>query len=177
MSDNGSTFRGQGSAVFRCVSASIVALALLPLSTRAQDIRIVRTDCRQPVHLVAKDVPLSTVLHDLSKSLHFAVVYHSQTDPLVTTDSRAFATDLVRTLAGNMNFSLEEATDPRCALGRRIARLSVLPDPAAGNRSTVASARPAWQTPEMERIGRLGMSDYLRSHGMPDQPMEEVAVH
>jgi hypothetical protein len=73
--------------------------------------------------------------------------------------------------------ALEEAADAHCAEGRRSARLSVLPDPAGGNRAVVASARLAWQTPEMERIARLGMHDYLTSHGMADQPMEELAVH
>jgi hypothetical protein len=129
------------------------------------------------VHLVAKDMPLSTVLTALSASLNFVVVYHSQTDPRVTIDTRSLAPDLVRKLARNMNFSLEEAADAHCAGGRRIARLSVLPDPDGGNRAVVASARPAWQTPEMERIARLGMHDYLTSHGMADQPMEELAVH
>lgn len=161
----------------RAVRACIAGLALVSLTTGAQQLRIARTDCSQPVHVVAKDVPLSTVLKDLSAALHFVLVYHSETDPLVTTDARSPATDLVRNLARNMNFSLEETPDPRCVQGRRIAKLSVLPDPAAGNRSTVASARPAWQTPEMERIGRLGMQDYLKSHGIAEQPTEELAVH
>jgi hypothetical protein len=164
-------------AMCRGAHACIAALALVPLSTGAQELRIARADCSRPVHVVAKDVPLSTVLKALSESLHFVVSYHSDTDPLVTADARAPATDLVRRLARDMNFSLEEASDPRCVQGRRIAKLSVLPDPAGGNRGTVASARPAWQTPEMERIARLGMSDYLRSHGMADQPIEELAVH
>jgi hypothetical protein len=157
--------------------AFIAVLALLPPAASAQYVQIARADCAQPVHLVARDVRLSTVLKDLSERLHFVVVYQSQTDPLVSTDARSHATDLVRRLARDMNFSLEEATDPRCAQGRRIAKLSILADPASGNRATVASARPAWQTPEMERIARLGMQDYLQSHGIADQSMEELAVH
>jgi len=164
-------------ALRRCAKACIVAVALVSFTTDAQQVRIASADCAQPVHLIAKDVPLSTVLRDLSAKLHFDLVYHSETDPLITTDAKSPATDLVRNLARDMNFSLEEAPDPRCARGRRIAKLSVLPDPAAGNRSTIASARPAWQTPEMERIGRLGMQDYLRSHGIAEQPTEELAVH
>jgi len=58
-----------------------------------------------------------------------------------------------------------------------LAKLSVLPDPPGGNRAAVASARPAWMTPEMERIGKLGMQDYLQSHGIPGQPTEELTVH
>jgi len=80
-------------------------------------------------------------------------------------------------LAREMNYTLEQENDPRCAQGRRVSRLSILPDPADCNRGIVASARPAWQTPEMERIARLGFSNYLKSHGMADQPMEELAVH
>ena len=151
--------------------------ALLPLSASAQELRVAGASCSQPVRLVAKDVPLSTVLRSLSASLHFEVVYHAKSDPLVTIEAKSLAPDLVRRLARNMNFSLEEATDARCAQGRRIAKLSVLPDPAGGNRGTVASARPAWQTPEMERIGRLGLQDYLRSHGIQNKPLEELAVH
>jgi hypothetical protein len=158
-----------------CVFVS--GLALVSLSAGAQELRIVRTDCSKPVHLVARDIPLSMLLRSLSASLHFDVVYHAQSDPLVTADAKSLAPDLVRNLARDMNFSLEEATDPGCAQGRRIARLSVLPDPAGGNRGTVASARPAWQTPEMERIARLGLQDYLQSHGAANQPIEELAVH
>ncbi|HXU67156.1 MAG TPA: hypothetical protein VN707_07330 [Casimicrobiaceae bacterium] len=164
-------------ALHRGMVACVAALGFVTLAAHAQELRIATADCSQPVHLIAKDVPLSTVLTDLSLSLHFVVAYHSQTDPRVTTDTREPATDLVRKLARNMNFSLEETPDAHCAEGRRIARLSVLPDPAGGNRATVASARPAWQTPEMERIARLGMRDYLTSHGFPEQPMEELAVH
>jgi hypothetical protein len=177
MSDTESKFIGPGRAMLRGFGVLVAACGLLPASSSAQDIRIARAECSQPIHLVAKDAQLSNVLKRLSESLRFAVVYQSQTDPLVTIDARLFAVDLVRRLTRDMNFSLEQADDPRCAQGRRVAKLSVLPDPDGGNRGTVASARPAWQTPEMARIARLGMSDYLRSHGMPDQPMEELAVH
>jgi hypothetical protein len=163
--------------VAQAARTCIAVLALLPLPALAHDVQIARTDCAQPLHLVAKGAPLSMVLKDLSERLHFVVVYQSQTDPLVSTDVQAYATDLVRKLARDMNFSLEEASDPRCAQGRRIAKLSILADPASGNRATVASTRPAWQTPEMERIARLGMQDYLQSHGIADQSMEELAVH
>ena len=160
-----------------CVLVLGVAMGAVPSTAAADDIRIARGDCRHPVHLVAREARLSSVLKKLAESLHFIVVYQSQTDPLVTTDARSPATDLVRTLARNMNFSLEEATDVHCAQGRRIAKLSVLPDPPGGNRAAVASARPAWMTPEMERIGKLGMQDYLQSHGIPGQPTEEPTVH
>ena len=172
-----SKFIGAGRAMLRGFGVLVAACGLLAASSSAQDIRIARAECSRPIHLVAKDAQLSNVLKRLSESLRFAVVYQSQTDPLVTIDARLFAIDLVRRLTRDMNFSLEQADDPRCAQGRRVAKLSVLPDPDGGNRGTVASARPAWQTPEMARIARLGMSDYLRSHGMPDQPMEELAVH
>ena len=157
--------------------AFLAALTLVSLSSSAQELRIAGGNCWTPVHVVARDVPLSTVLRTLSASLHFDVVYLAETDPLVTTDANSLAPDLVQRLARNMNFSLEEATDRRCARGRRIAKLSVLPDPARRNVQTVTSARPSWQTPEMERIARLGLQDYLQSHGLADQPIEGLAVH
>lgn len=151
--------------------------AFLSVPAAAQDLRIAGISCAEPVHLVAKDIPLSTVLQALSASLHFDVVYQARTDPAVTIETTALAPDLVQDIARNMNFSLEEATDARCAHLRRIVKLSVLSDPAGGNRGAIASARPAWQTPEMERIGRLGLQDYLESHGMANQPIEQLAVH
>lgn len=159
------------------VCALVASLALVSPPAQPQDLRIATTGCAKPVHLIAKGVPLSTVLRSLSASLHFDVAYHSETDPLVSIDAKLPAPYLVRDLARNMNFSMEEATDARCAQGRRIAKLSVLPDPAGGNRGAVASARPAWQTAEMERIGRLGMQDYLQSHGITEQPVAALAVH
>ena len=151
--------------------------AFLSVPAAAQDLRVASIGCAKPVHLVANDIPLSTVLHALSSSLHFDVVYKAETDPVVTIETTALAPDVVRDIARNVNFSLEEATDARCAQGRRIVKLSVLPDPAGRDHGTIASARPAWQTPEMERIGRLGLQDYLASHGMPNEPIEELAVH
>ena len=177
MSYGTTSFMERRRTMLRGIRIVMAAMVSLPMASLAQEIRIANADCSQPVHLVARDARLSSVLKDLSETLHFTIVYQSETDPLVTTDARSFPIELVRTIARDMNFSLEEAADARCAQGRRIARISVLADPAAGNRATVASARPAWQTPEMERIARLGMRDYLTSHGMADQPMEELAVH
>ena len=168
---------GWARRAWRARAACAGACALVAFHANAQELRIVPANCSKPVHLVARDVPLSTVLRSLSESLNFTVVYRADTDPRVTTDATSLAPDLVRNLARNMNFSLEEATDPRCANGRRIAKLSVLTDPGGARRGPVASARPAWQTPEMERIARLGLQDYLRSHGAAEKPIEELAVH
>ena len=41
----------------------------------------------------------------------------------------------------------------------------------------MAPKKPAWQTPEYDRIAKQELSDYLRSHGLKDQPLEEIAVH
>ena len=141
----------------------------------AQEVRIGRADCSEPVHLVARQAPLSSVLKDLAESLGFELVYQSQRDLLVTRNERLSATDLVRDLAHEMNFSIEQTFDPRCLNSRRVAKVSVLPDTDDKARSTFA-LRAAWQTPEMDRIARQQMSDYLRSHGMEDQSIEDIAV-
>lgn len=70
---------------------------------------------------------------------------------------------------------MEHVIDARCSQAR-VSKLSILPDRPDGSPRKVA-ARPAWQTPEMERIAKQGLSDYLRSHGMEDKPVEELAVH
>jgi len=170
-------FTDRRHALFRAASACIAGLVLSPLTAPAQDVRIARGGCAQPIHLVAKDVRLSTVLKNLSDRLHFVLVYESQTDPLVSTDARSYATDIVRRVAGDMNFSLEEATDSRCATGRRIAKLSILADSGSGNRGMPAPVSPAQQTPEMEGIARRGMQNYLGSHGIPDQRVEALVAH
>jgi hypothetical protein len=151
------------------------ATLLLPVGASAHDVRVSNVDCGGPVRLVARQVPLSIVLKRLAESLGFELVYQSQNDPLVTIDERLAATDLVRRLAHDMNFSVEQAFDPRCLQNRRVAKFSVLPGTNENSRS-VAAARPPWQTPEMERIARQTTADYLRSHGLADQSIEDLAV-
>jgi hypothetical protein len=74
-----------------------------------------------------------------------------------------------------MNFSIEQTFDPRCLQHQRVTKVSVLPD-MGDKKGPRAAARAAWQTPEMDRIARQQMSDYLRSHGMEDQSIEDIAV-
>jgi len=151
-------------------------LVAVPVEVSAQEIRISRADCADTVGLVARQAPLSRVLERLGESLGFVLIYQSQSDPLVTRDARLAATDLVRALAHDMNFSIEEAFDPNCLQGRRVTKLAVLPDTADKGPSGVA-AHPARQTPEIERIARQTMVDYLQSHGQEDQSVEDIAVH
>jgi hypothetical protein len=157
-----------------CAACLFTAL-LLPVGVSAQDVRVSHVDCGAPVRLVARQVPLSIVLKRLAESLGFELVYQSQSDPLVTTDERLAATDLVRQLAHDMNFSIEQAFDPSCLQNRRVAKLSVLPGTSEKSHS-VTAARPPWQTPEMERVARQTTADYLRSHGLEDQSIEDLAV-
>ena len=152
-------------------------LVVVPVEVSAQAIlRVSRADCAEPVRLIARQAPLSSVLKRLADSLGFALIYQSQSDPLVTRDGRLAATDLVRALAHDMNFSIEETFDPSCLQSRRVTKLSVLPDTTDKSRAGVA-AQPARQTPEIERIARQTMVDYLQSHGQEDQSIEDIAVH
>ena len=141
----------------------------------AQEVRVDRADCSQPVHLAARQAPLSSVLKELAESLGFELVYQSQRDLPVTRNERLPATDLVRGLAHDMNFSIEQTFDPRCLQRQRVTKVSVLPD-TGDKKAPRAAARGAWQTPETDRIARQQMSDYLRSHGMEDQSIEDIAV-
>ena len=74
-----------------------------------------------------------------------------------------------------MNFSLEQTVDVACAQGRRLVKVSVLPETGDKNGS-VPLPRSAWQTAETARVARQALSDYLRSHGMDDVPQEAIAV-
>jgi hypothetical protein len=141
----------------------------------AQEVRVGRADCSEPVHLVAREAPLSSVLKRLAETLGFELVYQSQRDLLVTRNERLPVTDLVRDLAHDMNFSIEQTFDRRCLYNQRLAKISVLPDTGDNTRPSTA-ARALSQTPEMDRIARQQMSDYLRSHGMEDQSIEDIAV-
>jgi hypothetical protein len=153
-------------------AACAVALLAFAVPATAQQIRISGGGCGQPVHLVAQEAPLSSVLQQLADALRFKLAYRSDDDPLVTADERLPATDLVRKLARDVNFSMEQATDARCP---RVAALSILPDGPDNGRPRIAK-KPSWQTPEYERIARQTMSDYLQSHGMPDQPLKALEV-
>lgn len=150
-------------------------LVAAPIEASAQEIRISRADCAELVGLVTRQAPLSRVLERLGKSLGFVLIYQSQSDPLVTRDAPLAATELVRVLASNMNFSIEEVSDPHCLQGRRVTKLSVLPDTADKGPSRVV-APPPLRTPEIDRIARQTMVDYLRSHGQEDQSVEDIAV-
>ena len=74
-----------------------------------------------------------------------------------------------------MNFSLEQTVDAACAQGRRLVKVSVLPETGDKNGS-VPVPGSAWQTAETARVARQALSDYLRSHGMDDVPQEAIAV-
>jgi len=161
-------------AVPSCLRIAWVSVLLaLALPCAAQEIRVTGGNCGDPVHLVAREAPLSSVLERLADSARFKLAYRSDDDPLITADERLPLTELVRKLARDVNFSMEQRTDQGCA---RVAAVSVLPDATDTGRPKVAK-KPAWQTPEYERIAKQGLSDYLQSHGLPDQPIEEIAIH
>ena len=103
-------------------------LVALALTAGAQEVRISKGNCGEPVHVVAHEAALSKILGGLSKSLGFELVYQSQSDPLVSVDDRGSAAELLPSLARNLNFSMELSVDPQCAKGHRVSKLSVLPD-------------------------------------------------
>jgi hypothetical protein len=172
------TGRGSDAFVQRGLVAALstAMIGLYSTGVPAQEIRVGRSACADPVTVVARNAPLSTVLKRLADALHFEIDYQAQSDPTVILDERANANELVLRLVRTMNFSMEQSVDARCANHRRIVRLSILADGADGQR-VPAKNRSAPQAREMDRIAREGLSDYLRSHGMDDEPMEALAVH
>jgi hypothetical protein len=153
---------------------ALVVLVLISSESPAQQIRVENAACGEPIRVVARDAPLSDVLKRIAGAMHFRVEYQAQSDPRITIDERSDASALVLRLIRETNFSMEQVRDTRCASAWRIANLAIL---SQRGEQRVAPARPAWQTPETERIAREGLSDYLRSHGMDDQPREALAVH
>src|SRR4051794_11855218 len=151
------------------------AIALNPSNAIAQHIRIDAAACDSPVHLVVKDDALSSVLKQLADTLHFEMVYQAHHDPPVNADARMSANELVGALVRDMNFSLEQAVDARCAQGRRLVKLFVLPETDRNNAGVNVSPTPS-QAAQTERVAREALSDYLRSHGMDDLPQEAIAV-
>jgi len=150
------------------------ALFVLGSGTYAEEIRVTPGACGESVGLVAQDAPLSSVLKRLGQSLGFELVYQSQRDPLITRDERSSPVALILDLAQGMNFSVEQVMDRRCTNRNRVARVSVLPD--QGDKAPMPLAKHDLRIPELERIARQGLSDYLRSHGMEDQTIESLAV-
>jgi len=132
-----------------------VFLVALALTAGAQEVRIDRGKCGEPVHVVAHEAALSKILEGLSKSLGFELVYQSQSDPLISLDDRGSAVELLPTLARDLNFSMELSVDARCAKGHRVSKLSVLPDTAAvraARMPPVARATaPPYQSSEANR--------------------------
>jgi len=153
-----------------CIAA--MSACALPCAAQTISASVSGGGCDQAVHLVAREAPLSSVLQRLADTQRFRLVYRTDDDPIVTADERLPVMDLVRRLAREVNYSVEQATEGRCT---RLAFLAVLPDGSGTSRPKIAK-KPAWQTPEYERIAKQGLSDYLRSHGIPDQPVQELEV-
>jgi hypothetical protein len=153
--------------------AWVGAMLALALPCAAQQVRVTGGDCGEPVHVVAQEAPLSSVLKRLADAARFKLAYRSDDDPLITADERLPLTELVRKLARDVNFTIEQRSDAGCA---RVAAVSVLPDGTDSSRPPNPK-KAAWQTPEYDRIAKQELSDYLRSHGLKDQPLEEIAIH
>jgi len=128
--------------------------------------------CGQAVHLVAREAPLSSVLQRLADTQYFRLAYRADDSPIITVDERLPVLELVRRLTREVNYSVEQATEDNCT---RLAILAVLPDGFGTIRPKNAN-KPSWQTPEYERIAKEGLSGYLQSHGLRDQPVKENSV-
>src|SRR5262249_554662 len=132
--------------------------------------------CTRVVHVVAHEARLSDVLREISHSVGFTFRFESTGDPLVSIDEQLAPTELLRRLAGDLNFSMEQTADARCTERTRSAKLFVLPDAGMGN-GTVESSRNGWQTSETAKIARQTGLDYVQSHGLAEQLLESTEHH
>ena len=172
--------RARLSATAACKNmlACVIAMMLMSASAIAAELLVKGGDCGEPVHLVAREARLSNVLRSLSEAQHFGVSFQSEYDPFVTIDAQLSLVDLVRRVAYDVNFIIEQASNSRCPADRRVVKVLVLPNGGDKNRpgNLATGANASGLTPEMERIGRKTLSDYLTSHGMADQSAEDLAV-
>ena len=132
-----------------------------PWPANAGDIRISGGDCGAAVHLVARGVPLSDVLEQLSRTLHFELVGNADRDMPVSIDLTGRPIDLAARLGGLENMSVTLEDDPRCRARERIVKLWVLP------RKEAAPARATAAQAEQARREQEGIDMVLRAHGMP----------
>ena len=144
-----------------------VALAACAAAAPAQELKIERVDCRAGVHVVARDVPMSRVLQELSQLLGFHLKFQADTDRKVTLDLTRPPAQLVAKLLESDSVVYDEIPDPRCPGRQTLARVWVLP------RGEDGPPPPRELTP---------MEQYRRAHGLPledpadqDKPAQDGA--
>jgi hypothetical protein len=163
------------------IGAAIGALALLanPL-VLAQEIRVDGGNCMSGVRLVAREAHLADVLKRLAQALDFQLSFQSESNPLVTIDATAPATELLARLGSAGNISMTEARNPACPQYLRIVNVWVLPNASAGPMRGVAPSSPARDAlSEQARKGQQGIDLVLTSHGvapLPEAKSEDQAA-
>jgi len=140
------------------IAAGTASIALSH-GAAAGEIRVSGGGCGATVHLVARDAPLSDVLQQLAKSLHFELVGAADDDTRVNVDVARRPTDLVARLAGLDNISMTLEENPRCPGRERIVKLWVLP------RKEVAATHATAAQAEQARREQEGIDTFLRAHG------------
>ena len=163
-------FAARVGAAVACVLLGVLPAAALP---PAGEIRVnTGNGCAAPVHLVARNAPLSDVLARLATSLDFEVSFESDNDPLVNVDVSRPLADLVMQLAPLENLSVAQVRDPHCPQRDRIVKIWVLP---AGNGGAIRTAmetpdaRLAREAAERLRKGSAGVDHFLGAHGLAPQ--------
>jgi hypothetical protein len=162
------------------IGAAIVlagAVAVPAAAATAGEIQITGSGgCASPVHLVARNAPLSQVLDRLGGALGFEVSFESDSDPLVDVDASRPPLGLLTQLAPLENLSVAQARDPRCPHMEMVAKVWILP---TGGGSAMRTAMGAPDAPlmrealEREREAQAGIDLYLASHGnIPDSNAE-----
>lgn len=115
------------------IGATILMAAglLAAAAARGDAVSITGDRCSPTVRIVANDARLSDVLRRLARALDFDLAFEARNDPPVTADASRRAVDLLTTLAHGANISIAQDPDSRCASGKRIAKVWILPGPDA----------------------------------------------
>jgi hypothetical protein len=100
---------------------------LVAAQAGAQQVQVRAGGCGSPVHVIARDAPLSKVLAELARVLEFKLQFDADSDPLVSVDASRRPVELVTTLAPEMNVGVTQSRDPGCAGRDRISKVWVLP--------------------------------------------------
>jgi len=159
----------------RCAPSVVVRCGLFlllgsPLSVPAADrISIIRGDCAQGVHLVARGARLSDVLMRLSEELGFQLHLIGSSDSVVDIDIFKQAPELIAKLSPIDNLIIAQARDPLCAGRSRVVKVWLLSKGNQGSPKPAAGATPPTRAISEAEVRQARENDnmYRKAHGMP----------
>ena len=107
--------------------AACASAAAAEMSVPAGDLRIAADACATRIHLLARDVALSTVLNRLAQRFHFELHFRDDDDPKVDFAGASDLTTLLAKLLPRGNISIVTSRSSRCPGQFGVVAVSVLP--------------------------------------------------